>query len=145
VYICNHDFRTCRGLMDDNVNESEPLVITVAPSSPSSTKYSCSFSTMIYVLIPICVILDLLAIWYRQTILYLVAVCISILFCCKSSCWASLLVVLQCFVGIYTNMCMCVYAFSESLHCYVFLAASDTTIFSLAKHFHLHLTSVSVE
>jgi hypothetical protein len=103
VYI-QARFLMCTGLMDDNVNENEPLVIAVAPFSSSNTKSSCSFSTMIYVLIPTCVIVDLLAIWYRQTILYLVAVCISILFCCKSSCWASVLVVLQCFVGIYYHV-----------------------------------------
>jgi len=57
-----------------------------------------------YMLIPICVIFDLLAIWYRQTFFYIAAVSISLLFCCKSSCWASLLIILQCFVGIYYHV-----------------------------------------
>jgi len=91
-------------VVDDDSNESRPLVSDVAHESSRSLFFTCSFSLATYVLIPICVILDLLAIWYRQTFFYIAAVSISVLFCCKSSCWASMLIILQCFVGIYYHV-----------------------------------------
>jgi len=91
-------------VVDDETNELKPLVFDSAHESSHSPFYKCSFSTATYMLVPICVILDLLAIWYRQTFFYIAAVIISLLFCCKSSCWASLLIILQCIVGIYYHV-----------------------------------------
>jgi len=91
-------------VVNDDSNEFQPLVLDGSHESSRSPFYTCSFSMATYMLIPICVILDLLAIWYRQTLFYIVAVSISLLFCCKSSCWASLLIILQCFVGIYYHV-----------------------------------------
>jgi len=85
-------------------DDSDEFDGATRPESLSCPFSTCSLSMGTYVLIPICVILDLLAIWYRQTFLYMAAVSISVLFCCKSSCWASLLIVLQCFVGIYYHV-----------------------------------------
>jgi len=86
------------------LDDSDEFDGATRPESLSCPFSTCSLSMGTYVLIPICVILDLLAIWYRQTFLYMAAVSISVLFCCKSSCWASLLIVLQCFVGIYYHV-----------------------------------------
>ena len=99
-------------VVDDDSNEFKPLVSDIAPESSRSPFYMCSFSLSTYILIPICAILDLLAIWYRQTFFYIAAVSISVLFCCKSFCWASLLIFLQCFVRIYYHVFVmnCVHA-----------------------------------
>jgi len=84
--------------------ENEPLVQSYNSVIVKQSSSVCSFSLVMYTLIPLCIITDLLAIWFKSTILYIVAVCISICVCGKSACFSSVLILLQCFVGIYYHV-----------------------------------------
>jgi len=101
-YIMNNDYD---GMYTDQVfPENQPLVNSYNSATVKQSSSVCSFSLVMYTLIPLCIISDLLAIWYKSTILYIIAVCISICLCAKSACFSSVLILLQCFVGIYYHV-----------------------------------------
>ena len=83
-------------------------------SSPASNWAwcNCSVRALVCMLVPICVIIDLLAIFYKSVTLFITAIVISMLLCFSSSCLATIFIMIQMFIGIYYHSYV-----MNGLHC----------------------------
>jgi len=71
------------------------------PPTPSWARCMCSVRALVCMLVPICIIIDLFAIFYKSVALFMAAIVISMLLCFSSSCLATIFIMLQMFIGIY--------------------------------------------
>jgi len=62
---------------------------------------NCDVHMCIRALIPLCLLLDLVAIWQKNMYIFIAAVSTSLLLCISSTCIATVFIVLQTFIAIY--------------------------------------------
>ena len=76
-----------------------------APSHPEASERkwgcNCDMHMCIRALIPLCLVLDLVAIWQKNMYIFIAAISASLLLCISSTCLATVFVFLQTFIAIY--------------------------------------------